>query len=279
MADQHRYPPAHGDEAELFRAFNDKLMRTVGVAVGWGNPQGVEDACAFAWAKFLQCQPDRAKNWRGWLVTTAKREAWQQAGRVREFSHLDEEELEYAAAQSRAFEHDPYQTHLDVEDAFAVLDHLPERLRRIALLRALGMRQKDIGELTGDSPTRVGQLITRANAHIYEVLEERSRESEDLPPRARRLTELEQRPPRWLVERIGRPPRAVRRNVNLSETRRAWRRAALALDDLRQVAGPDFDTSGRPVEPELADLQARAARAIEELDRERARTSRRGIGR
>ena len=22
MADQHRYPPAHGDEAELFRAFN-----------------------------------------------------------------------------------------------------------------------------------------------------------------------------------------------------------------------------------------------------------------
>src|SRR5215210_8600262 len=279
MADQHRYPPAHGDEAELFRAFNNELMRTVGAAVGWSTPQVVEDACSFAWAQFMQCQPDRGKNWRGWLFTTAQREAWQLEGRVKDFAHLDEEALDYVSARHRPSARDPYQTHLDVEDAFEVLDHLPERLRRIALLRALGMRQKDIGELTGDSPTRVGQLITRANAHIYEVLEERSRESEDVPPRARRLTELEQRPPRWLVERIGRPPRAVRRNVNLSETRRAWRRAALALDDLRQASRPDFDTSGRPLEPELADLQARAARTIDELDRERARTSRRGIGR
>src|SRR5215203_5630793 len=103
MADQHRYPPAQGDEAELFRDFNDKLMGTVGAAVSWSTPQVIEDACAFAWAKFMQCQPDRAKNWKGWLVTTAKREAWQQAGRLSEFTHLEEEALEYAAAQSRAF--------------------------------------------------------------------------------------------------------------------------------------------------------------------------------
>ena len=279
MADQNRYPTAHGDEAELFRAFNEDLMRTVGTIVGWSTPQVIEDACSFAWAKFMQCQPDRRKNWKGWLVTTAQREAWQLEGRQRNLTHLDETAMDYALAKSRVFDRDPYETHLDVEDAFEVLEHLPERLRRIALLRALGMRQKDIGELTGDSPTRVGQLVTRANAHIYEVLEDRAQEDGELPPRAHRLKDLEQRPPRWLVERIGRPPRAVRRNVNLSETRRAWRRAALALEDLRKASGPDFDTSGRPVEPELVDLQARAARAIDELDRERSRTARRGIGR
>src|SRR5215216_1324417 len=57
MADQDRYPPAHGDEAELFRAFNDELMRTVGSAVRWTTPHVIEDSCAFAWSKFLQCQP------------------------------------------------------------------------------------------------------------------------------------------------------------------------------------------------------------------------------
>src|SRR4051812_22709742 len=127
---------------------------------------------------------------------------------------------------------DPYATHLEVGEAFDVLERLPERLRRVALLRALGMRHKDIGELTGDSPTRVGQLVARANVHIYEILEERAQAREDLPVRAQRLVDLEQRPPEWLVDEIGKPPRLTRRDTSLSETRRAWRRAALALDDL-----------------------------------------------
>lgn len=229
--------------------------------------------------EFLQCQPDRDRNWRGWLVRTAQREAWSLEGRLRSVSYVGEDAMDHVYANARVIERDPYMTHLDVEDAFAVLDHLPERLRRVALLRALGMRHKDIGELTGDSLTRVGQLVARADAHIYEVLEERGLEDPGLPPRARRLAELQRRPPRWLVERIGRPPRTVTRKVSTAETLRAWRRAALALNDLRETSGRDLDSVQQPVEPELADVHARAAKAVEDLAHEGARTARRSIER
>jgi DNA-directed RNA polymerase specialized sigma24 family protein len=285
MADRSRYPPPHGDEADLFRAYNDELMRTVSGVVRSSSPEVIEDACAYAWAKFLQCQPGRDKNWRGWLFRTAQRQAWElERGQREHYSPGDDpERQEYVFAQARISRPDPYETQLEVTDAFEILDRLPERLPRVALRHALGLRHTDIGRLTGDTPTRVGQLISRANQHIYELLEERARQCPDAPPRARRLADLEQRPPRWLVERIGRPPRAVARNVALSGTRRAWRRAALALDDLRQAAGPDFDTSRRAAEPRFAELQARAVAAVGELDqeraRERARRTRRNLGR
>jgi hypothetical protein len=56
-----------GDEDELFRAYNHVLMRLIGAAVRVSAEQTVEDACAFAWAKFLESQPDRDHNWKGWL--------------------------------------------------------------------------------------------------------------------------------------------------------------------------------------------------------------------
>jgi len=40
------------------------------------SPDIVDDACNFAWMEFMRCQPDRDRNWRSWLVTTAQREAW-----------------------------------------------------------------------------------------------------------------------------------------------------------------------------------------------------------
>src|SRR4051812_20465543 len=104
MADQDRYPPAHGDEAELFRAFNDELMQTVGSAVRWTTPHVIEDSCAFAWSKFLQCQPDRDRNWRGWLVRTAQREAWALEGRLRSVSYVDEDAMDHAYAKARVVE-------------------------------------------------------------------------------------------------------------------------------------------------------------------------------
>src|SRR4051794_6703209 len=154
MDDRHRLPPARGDEAELFCDYNDELMRIVGQAVGYSTPQVIEDACSFAWAQFLQHQPDRDQNWRGWLFRTAQREAWRLNARSREAGSLSGEAVEEdrSLAASTAGRPDPFETQLDVSDAFEVLEHVPQRLRRIALLRALGMRHKDISELTGDSP-------------------------------------------------------------------------------------------------------------------------------
>src|SRR4051812_44491223 len=76
MADSDQFPPARGDEAELFRQYNAALMRTVAGAVFTTTPDTVEDACAFAWTEFLRVQPSRENNWRGWIFRVAQREAW-----------------------------------------------------------------------------------------------------------------------------------------------------------------------------------------------------------
>src|SRR3954447_25244838 len=76
MATSRPHPAARGDEAELFRSYNDELLRTVAANVHHTSPQVIEDACAFAWAQFLQEQPDRDRNWQGWLFRTAQRQAW-----------------------------------------------------------------------------------------------------------------------------------------------------------------------------------------------------------
>ena len=69
-------------------------------AVGPSTPQLIEDACSFAWAKFLQCQPDRNENWKGWLFRTAQREAWRLSARSRETRSLGG----YAGEEDRVFE-------------------------------------------------------------------------------------------------------------------------------------------------------------------------------
>src|SRR4051794_33272717 len=86
MADSDSRPPARGDEGELFRAFNAELMCSVANAVHASNAQNIEDACAFAWAQFLEHQPDRERNWRGWLFRTAQRQAWLLEGQPRHLS-------------------------------------------------------------------------------------------------------------------------------------------------------------------------------------------------
>lgn len=137
---------------------------------------------------------------------------------------------------------DQYAIRGDVEDAFSILERLSPRLRRIAMLRALGLMHREISEITGDCPVRVAQLNARANFEIYEVLAERAHETEHVSPRAARLWELERDQPTWLTDRIGRGPRSCRRSVGQTEQRHAWRRTALALDDYRTAVGSDrFD--------------------------------------
>ncbi len=281
MADQHRYPPPRGDEADLFRSFNDELMQHLRRTIGESNPHVIEDAAAFSWAQFMAHQPDRDRNWRGWLYRTAQRKAWELEGERRKHVDIGDtaSSQDYFFSLRQAVQPDPFEMRDALEEAFELLERLPERLRRVALLRALGMECSDIGELTGDSKVRVDQLLWRADLHIYEALEERHRTERATPsPRADRLAELEANPPGWLVERIGRAPRAVRRNVAQSETRRLWRRAALALNDLREVAGPEFDEPQR-VDLDFTKLQARAAAAMDALNASRGRHARRGLDR
>src|SRR5919204_505986 len=101
MADSDSHPALRGDEAELFQAYNDELLRTLSRSVRVSTPQ-------------------------------------------------------------------------TIEDALSIIERLPPRLRRIAMLRGMGVRPKEIGEITGDSRVRVSQLIARANAEVYEIRAERA---------------------------------------------------------------------------------------------------------
>ena len=267
MGDSETWKPQQGDEARLFAEFNDVLVRVVAKRVRTA-PDIIEDACATAWTQFLRYQPDRQTNWQGWLFTTAQREAWR-LHRAR-FKALA---IDPAAARAGrewvvsdlSDPRDPLETHIALDAAIGILEQLPARLRRIAWLRASGMRYRDIGELTGDSQTRVSQLVARANLRIYEAIERSDPPARDLPPRARRLQALESAPPPWLVAEVGRPPRANQRKRPYASLLLAWRRAALAIDDYRTLTGfnaPDRGLGARPSSPAGGRAFDHAIRAV-----------------
>ncbi len=280
MADQDPRPPARGDEAELFEAFSHELIRSVAGAVIKTTPQVVEDACAYAWAQFIEHQPDRDRNWRGWLFRTAQREAWRLQREIGDPVPIRDVEEKPDGNWVPVDPHDQYAIRDGVEDAFSVLEHLSPRLQQIAMLRALGLRHAEISKITGDTPTRVAQLIAQANMRIYEHLQERSLDTERLSPRAKRLWELERDQPRWLTSRIGRVPQSRRRSASQSEKRRAWRRAALALDDYRTAIGRRrFEEAAEvpPADPDHARLHVLARRAVDNLTHVRGRCVGRGL--
>src|SRR5262249_7706175 len=142
-------------------------------------------------------------NWRGWLFRVAQRECWRLEGesgrQVPTRTHDFEDDGTWLAVDNR----DHAAIRDGMIDAFSLLGQLPERLRRIALPRSLGLRHSDIGEITGDSPRRVNQLIANANLTMYDVLAEQAKASVELPPRVRRLGELEREQPQWLTDHIG----------------------------------------------------------------------------
>src|SRR3954447_16104820 len=203
MADEPK--PQQGDEAELFALYNDALMRRVARVVRT-SPETIEDACSIAWAQFLRHQPDRDREWRAWLFKTAQREAWALDQARYGTKSFDAEPDENGSAAEPLDSRDQFADRDDLEAAVDVLERLPPRLRRIAFLRATGHRYSEIQEITGDSRTRVSQLIRRANEQIRAALEELDAPETIAPPRAVRLQELEAAPPQWLRHEIGRPP-------------------------------------------------------------------------
>ena len=256
-------------------------MRTVGRSVST-SPEIIEDACSLAWAQFLAHQPDRTRHWKGWLFRTAQREA-RRLNRQR-YEALGiaggEGPPERGFTRERADPKDRHDERLSLNAAVEVLEQLPPRLRRVAFMRAAGMRYREIGEITGDSERRVSQLVISANSRIYEVLGRMRDAERDLPPRARRLQSLENAPPAWLTAEIDRPPRSHDRRVASAKRLLMWRRAALAIDDFRAMTR--FDATGgglgqRPSDPEQGRAYDHARRAIDGFEASRARAKAREI--
>jgi RNA polymerase sigma factor (sigma-70 family) len=247
MADEIQSRQPRGDEAQLFREYNDELLRTVRRAVDT-SPEVVEDACAFAWAKFLRNQPDRDRNWRGWLFRVAQREAWVLDRARRETVHFRGAVQDDAdrGVPEPADPRDVVDTWEDLDDALSLLSRLPIRQQRLVMLRALGLRYSDIGEVTGDSYTRVNALLVRADRRIRSEMARQETERRNPIERLDRLERLEAEPPSWLVSRIGRPPRLGGHSV---AELLAWRAAALAIDDYRREHKPDLPAGGTEHRP------------------------------
>jgi len=100
MVDQDRRPEPRGDEGELFREFNDQLMRAISRNVRVSSPQVVEDACALAWSRFLVCQPDRDRHWQGWLFRVAQHECWRIEREAQ--AHVPIKDIEFRAGRVHA---------------------------------------------------------------------------------------------------------------------------------------------------------------------------------
>ncbi len=267
MADADLLPRTRGDEGELYREFNPTLMRLLASRLYGPSSETVEDACSFAWAQFLQHQPDRDRGWRSWLIQTAQRQAWliEHEARSQTPDALIENQADDGRIVPLSLE-EQQEIRDDVAEALSIISDLPVRLQRIALLRALGVRHTEIGQLTGDSPTRVAALVEKANARIYEILAERGHVGASESPRALRLKELEANPPKWLVDKIGPPVGRSRKFGGRAVRQRAWRRAAIALDDYR-IAADDDGLAAIPEQPPdhpaLRRLHVVAARAVE----------------
>jgi RNA polymerase sigma factor (sigma-70 family) len=258
--------PLQGDEAELFRSFNPHLVRIV-QSRAITSRETVDDACSFAWATFMRVQPDRARNWRSWLVTTATHEAWKLSQvDTRDAQLLWEVSDDPVLADSVADQHDRVAIRAGLREALEALSKVPERRRRAKALSITGFTYEEIARKLGLSHTRVNQLLTEANRVLREeqgraaIAAEPSRR----PQRAVRLDQLERDTPKWLSAAIGpRPGKTANGRALL-----AWRRAALVIDDYRREFGAGLGNTPlgeRPATPEAArafDLAAAAVRRV-----------------
>jgi RNA polymerase sigma factor (sigma-70 family) len=219
-----------GDEGELFERYHHRLMRITAHEVATSR-DNVEEACAFAWAQLLSHDVRRDTAF-AWLRQVARREAMRLGGIDRGVIPLGHEPGAIDPDIALPSRGNPAVTTERWTVALSRLRRLPERDRHVVALRAFGWKYRDIAEELGISLTRVNQILTRADAHLAE-LEDRERPAHT--PRVARLRELEEHPPRWLRDAIGRRPAYERRRRNGNAIIREWRRLALALDDYRRT--------------------------------------------
>jgi DNA-directed RNA polymerase specialized sigma24 family protein len=272
--------PLRGDEAALFREFNPRLVRILQSRVNMAR-EIVDDACAFAWQQFLQHQPDRGRNWRAWMVTTAEREAWRLNRAEARHQSLSAEvgDESRAGTWDVADERDHAAIRLRLREALQAFADLPERRRDIKALQVTGFSYDEIARMRGLTYTSVNHLLAEANTALRrEQARSAAADRASALPRAARLDELERRPPRWLLNAIGRRPSLVGDWARVV----AWRRAALTIDDYRRTywRGLGDDPIGeRPAGREAARAFDLACSAIDRALEGRTRGHRHGVER
>jgi DNA-directed RNA polymerase specialized sigma24 family protein len=157
----------HGDEAELYRRYQRKLLRAVARAVS-APPELIEDACQIAWIRMLRGQPERATLF-AWLRVVAIREAWTHSARARAEIPAGDFRTPYACELAPGEHPEPPADTRDVAEQVAARIQHAQRLadlatikpndRRALYLGALGYRYREIAKLSRGVRVNVAVLL------------------------------------------------------------------------------------------------------------------------
>jgi RNA polymerase sigma factor (sigma-70 family) len=226
----HSTPPQRGDEAELFQRYQARLRRSTRLAINT-TPEIVDDACAYAWMRFIVCQPRRETAF-GWLCTVARNEALALHRRAVERS-VNERPMDGGDGGPRLASRSNVEVLDEFKEVRRRLAELPPRQREVVLLHAAGWRYRELAERFGISESRIGHLVVRATERMREM---DAREEDVRSPRGRRLHEIENKPPRYIVAAIGRPP-SPRAKDGQRLARLNWKRLVLQIEDYRTANG------------------------------------------
>jgi RNA polymerase sigma factor (sigma-70 family) len=156
--------------SELFAGYHDVIRRHVQGVVNT-SAENVEDACMFAWTKFLSFEHDEIKDACSWLATVAIHEAFKLDRRARRTSPLVTEQGEVVDVV------DPYdnlQLALLLADAGDVVRAagLSARQAQILGLHAAGFSYEEISAQTGDSRRTIERQLLRARHRLADALTE-----------------------------------------------------------------------------------------------------------
>ncbi len=150
-----------GDETRLLIAHANRLRRAVRHTVNT-SVANLDDACAFAWAQLVACQPRRETVF-SWLVTVATREAIRLDKRDRRWTDVGDHVIAEVAAEPLT---EDRALLLDVVDA---LDTVHPRRRRMLLMHAVGFTSDEIAAEYRINPSRARGLVYKARLQLREV--------------------------------------------------------------------------------------------------------------
>lgn len=151
--------------AVLYARYHQALSHNV-YRHGSPNPAIVEDACSYAWMQLVaqeHVQLDPMPF--AWMLTVAKRQAWQLAGRDQP---TDPEDLELLS-DARGHSSPPADELAEHHERLALVDEIPERPRRFLMRLSVGYSYHDIAAIEGASYSTVNKQVARAKRLLRDL--------------------------------------------------------------------------------------------------------------
>lgn len=150
----------------FFAAQHETLEHTVDRAV-FATPTVLEDACQYAWCQLVRRDDitlDRHGFW--WLYGVAVHEVWLLTGKQRNEQPIDALGPETIPADVFTSLDDVPLT-VERRELIRLIDGLPERQRRLIILRATGFSYAEIARMTGDTTRTVERQLRRARENLH----------------------------------------------------------------------------------------------------------------